>query len=159
LAIESAWIGNRDYSPQLSVPAALEFVKQFEGGIEGIRKKNHDSVVLRGEMLAKAWDTHLGAPPELCSAMAMVGLPDSLKVGSEKDAMDLRTRLRKEFGVEVPIYHRPPIAKTDFGLTDSPKSAFSAYARISHQIYNTVDDYQKFRDAINQLVLEASPPQ
>lgn len=159
LAMESAWIGNRDYSPQLSVPAAVEFFKQFEGGVEGVRKKNHDSVVRMGEMLAKAWDTHLGAPPELCSAMAMVGLPDSLKISSEKDAIDLRNRLRKDFGVEVPIYHRPQIAKTDFDVTDCPKSAFSAYARISHQVYNTVDDYRKFRDAINQLVLEASPPQ
>lgn len=61
--------------------------------------------------------------------------------------------------MEVPIYHRPQIAKTDFDVTDCPKAAFSAYARISHQIYNTVDDYRKFRDAINQLVLEASPPQ
>lgn len=159
LALESAWIGNRDYSAQLSVPAAVEFVKQFEGGIEGIGKKNHDSIVCMGEMLAKAWDTHLGAPPELCSSMVMVGLPDSLNVGSEKDAMDLRTRLRKEFGVEVPIYYRRPIAKTDCDLTDSPKSAFSAYARISHQIYNTMGDYLKFRDAISQLVLEASTPQ
>jgi hypothetical protein len=28
----------------------------------------------------------------------------------------------------------------------------SGYARISHQVYNKVDDYYKFRDAINKLV-------
>eukprot|EP01018_Ginkgo_biloba_P021423 Gb_00650 [translate_table: standard] len=159
LAIESAWVGNRDYSAQLSVPAALEFTKEFEGGIVSIRKKNHDYVVRMGEMLAKAWDTHLGAPPELCSSMAMVGLPDCLKIGSEKDAMDLRTLLRKKFGVEVPIYHRPKIAPIDNHSTEQPKTVFSAYARISHQLYNTLDDYLKFRDAVNQLVVEACRPE
>ncbi|KAH9327284.1 hypothetical protein KI387_007462 [Taxus chinensis] len=156
LAIESAWVGNRDYSAQLSVPAALEFIEQFEGGIEGIRRKNHDCVLRMAEMLAKAWDTHLGSPPELCSSMAMVGLPDCLKVRSEKDAMDLRTLLRKRFGVEVPIYYRWATVATDPNSTERPKPAFSAYARISHQIYNTTDDYLKFRNAVNQLVLEGS---
>ncbi|OMO82285.1 hypothetical protein COLO4_23132 [Corchorus olitorius] len=28
----------------------------------------------------------------------------------------------------------------------------TGYARISHQIYNTLEDYEKFRDAINRLV-------
>ncbi|XP_057831141.1 putative L-cysteine desulfhydrase 1 [Cryptomeria japonica] len=156
LAIESAWVGNRDYSAQLSVPAALEFIEQFEDGIEGIRRKNHDRVIRMAEMLAKAWNTHLGAPPALCSSMAMIGLPDALKVGSEKDALDLRTLLRKKFGVEVPIYYRPPTVVTHLDSTGRPKPAFSAYARISYQIYNTTDDYLKFRDAVNQLVLEAS---
>ncbi|KAL9427122.1 hypothetical protein AB3S75_033839 [Citrus x aurantiifolia] len=45
--IESAWIGTRDYSAQLVVPQALEFVNRFEGGIEGIKKRNHKAV---GEM-------------------------------------------------------------------------------------------------------------
>uniref|UniRef100_A0A0C9S8G0 TSA: Wollemia nobilis Ref_Wollemi_Transcript_11277_2292 transcribed RNA sequence n=1 Tax=Wollemia nobilis TaxID=56998 RepID=A0A0C9S8G0_9CONI len=157
LAIESAWVGNRDYSAQLSVPAALEFVEQFEGGIEGIRRRNHDCVVRMAEMLAQAWNTHLGAPPELCSSMAMVGLPECLKVRSDKDAMDLRTLLRKKFGVEVPIYYRPgTVEKSDFDSTVRSKKAFSAYARISHQMYNTNDEYLRFRDAVNQLALEAS---
>ena len=45
LAVESAWIGTRDYSAQLVVPAAVEFVNRFEGGIEGIKKRNLDKVV------------------------------------------------------------------------------------------------------------------
>ncbi|XP_061988093.1 probable L-cysteine desulfhydrase, chloroplastic [Rosa rugosa] len=53
LAIESAWIGTRDYSPQLVVPAVLDFVNRFEGGIEGIRKRNHETVVEMGQMLAE----------------------------------------------------------------------------------------------------------
>ncbi|KAJ6287624.1 hypothetical protein OIU76_001135, partial [Salix suchowensis] len=44
LAVESAWIGTRDYSAQLVVPSVLEVLNRFEGGIEGIKKRNHEKV-------------------------------------------------------------------------------------------------------------------
>lgn len=144
LAIESAWIGTRDYSAQLVVPSALQFVNRFEGGIGGIKKRNHDAVVEMGEMLAKAWGTNLGCPPPMCSSMIMVGLPSCLGISSDLDTLKLRTHLRGSFGVEVPIYYRPP--------KDGEIGSITGYARISHQVYNRVDDYYRFRDAINQLV-------
>lgn len=142
LAIESSWIGNRDYSAQLVVPTVMEFVNRFEGGIEGIKERNHDCVVEMGEMLVEAWGTHLGTPHHMSASMVMVGLPPSLGIMNECDAMNLRTHLRESFGVEVPIYFR------DGGEV----GCVSGYARISYQVYNKVDDYYKFRDAINQLV-------
>ncbi|KEH43127.1 probable L-cysteine desulfhydrase, chloroplastic isoform X2 [Medicago truncatula] len=142
LAIESSWIGNRDYSAQLVVPTVMEFVNRFEGGIEGIKERNHDCVVEMGEMLVEAWGTHLGTPHHMSASMVMVGLPPSLGIMNECDAMNLRTHLREFFGVEVPIYFR------DGGEV----GCVSGYARISYQVYNKVDDYYKFRDAINQLV-------
>lgn len=144
--IESAWIGTRDYSAQLVVPSVLEFVSRFEGGIEGIKKRNHDAVVGLGEMLAKAWGTHLGSPPEMCASMIMVGLPACLGIHSDSDTLKLRAHLRDTFGVEVPIYYRAPM--------DGEVAPVTGYARISHQIYNTIDDYYKFRDAVNLLVLD-----
>lgn len=144
LAVESAWIGTRDYSAQLVVPEAVEFVNRFEGGIEGIKKRNHEAVVEMGEMLAKAWGTHLGCPPHMCCSMVMVGMPASLGIESDSDALKLRTHLRDAFGVEVPIYYRPP--------QEGEVGVVTGYARISYQVYNKVDDYYKFRDAVNQLV-------
>ncbi|KAM6597692.1 hypothetical protein CsatA_008216 [Cannabis sativa] len=144
LAIESAWIGTRDYSPQLVVPSALEFINRFEDGIEGIKKRNHEEVVKMGKMLSNAWGTHLGCPPEMCASMIMIGLPACLGVSSEKDTIKLRTYLREEFCVEVPLYYRPP--------KDGEIGSLTGYARISHQVYNKVDDYIKLRDAINKLV-------
>ncbi|XP_062143803.1 probable L-cysteine desulfhydrase, chloroplastic [Alnus glutinosa] len=146
LAVESAWIGTRDYSSQLVVPKVLEFVKRFEGGIDGIKKRNHDNVVEMGQMLAKAWGTNLGCPPEMCASMIMVGLPASLGISSDLDTLKLRTHLRGNFGVEVPIYYRAP-KDEEVGVT-------TGYARISYQVYNKVEDYTKFRDAINQLVCD-----
>ncbi|XP_059648370.1 probable L-cysteine desulfhydrase, chloroplastic [Cornus florida] len=144
LAIESAWIGTRDYSSQLVVPEVMEFVNRFEGGIEGIRKRNHDKVVEMGEMLVKAWGTNLGSPPEMCSSMVMLGLPACLGILSDSDGLKLRTHLRDCFGVEVPIYYRAP--------KDGEVNPITGYARISHQVYNKVDDYYKLRDAVNKLV-------
>lgn len=146
LAIESAWIGTRDYSSQLVIPEVLEFINRFEGGIEGIRMRNHNAVVEMGQMLATAWGTALGCPPDMCPSMAMVGLPASLRILSDNDALNLRTRLRGHFGIEVPI-HCEEIK--DFQDGDA---RVTGYVRISHQVYNTVDDYLKLKDAILQLV-------
>ncbi|XP_034706518.1 probable L-cysteine desulfhydrase, chloroplastic [Vitis riparia] len=144
LAIESGWIGTRDYSAQLVVSDAIEFTNRFEGGIEGIKKRNHDGVVEMGKMLASAWGTNLGTPQEMCASLIMVGLPVSLGISSDSDAMKLRKHLRENFGVEVPIYYRHP--------KDGEVNPITGYARISYQVYNTIDDYYKFRDAVNQLV-------
>ncbi|KAK9136542.1 hypothetical protein Sjap_007136 [Stephania japonica] len=148
LAVESAWIGTRDYSSQLVVPSVLEFINRFEGGIEGIMKRNHKAVVEMGEMLAKAWGTHLGSPSSMCPSMAMVGLPPCLGISRETDCARLRIHLRDNFGIEVPIYFKEPIDEGNI----KREACITGYARISHQVYNTLDDYGRFRDAINQLV-------
>ncbi|KAK4406873.1 L-cysteine desulfhydrase [Sesamum angolense] len=150
LAIESAWIGTRDYSSQLVIPEVFEFTNRFEGGLEGIRKRNHDKVVEMGQMLAKAWGTNLGSPPEMCPSMAMIGLPSRLGILSDDDALNLRSHLRDHFGVEVPIYYQMP-RDGHIGATDGD-GCVTGYARISHQVYNTLDDYVRLRDAITQLV-------
>ncbi|OVA13520.1 Aminotransferase [Macleaya cordata] len=150
LAIESSWIGTRDYSSQLVVPSVIEFVNRFEGGIEGIRKRNHDAVVEMGEMLAKAWGTNLGSPPEMCSSMVMVGLPSCLGISSEVDTMKLRTHLRDNFRIEVPIHYLAP--KDGENKARDNVTCVTGYARISYQIYNKVDEYYRLRDAINLLV-------
>lgn len=144
LAIESSWIGTRDYSAQLVVPEVMDFVNRFDGGIDGIKKRNHEKAVEMAIMLAKAWGTHLGVPPEMCASMAMVGLPACLGISSHSDGLKLRAHLRDCFKVEVPIYYREPEKGEDNPIT--------GYARISHQVYNTVEDYCKFRDAVNKLV-------
>ncbi|GMN44119.1 hypothetical protein TIFTF001_013312 [Ficus carica] len=146
LPIESGWVGTRDYSPLLVVPSALDFINRFEGGIQGIKKRNHDNVVEIGKMLAEAWGTNLGCPPDMCASMIMVGLPAGLGIAREKDALKLKTHLRKNFGVEVPIYFKDPEDGEGEG------ESITGYARISHQVYNKIGDYHKYRDAVSQLV-------
>ncbi|CAN4124469.1 unnamed protein product [Withania somnifera] len=145
VSIESCWIGTRDYSAQLVIPEVMElFVNRFEGGIEGIRKRNCDMVVEMAEMLVEAWGTELGTPRGMCSSMAMVGMPACLGISTNSDALNLRTHLRVAFKVEVPIYYRAPL--------EGEVNPITGYARISHQVYNTIEHYYSFRDAIIKLV-------
>lgn len=145
LAMESAWTGTRDYSSQMVLPEVMEeFVSRFEGGIEGIMSRNHESVVAMAEMMVGAWGTELGAPPEMCSSMAMVGMPACLGIKSNWDALMLRKHLRECFKVEVPIYYRAQL--------EGEVDPITGYARISHQVYNVVEDYYRFRDAVIKLV-------
>ncbi|GAV76479.1 Aminotran_5 domain-containing protein [Cephalotus follicularis] len=151
LSIESSWIGTRDYSSQLVVPEVMEFVNRFEGGIEGIIKRNHEEVVKMGRMLVESWETNLGSPEGMCAGMIMVGLPSRLCVMSEEDSVRLRSHLREKYGVEVPIYYQGIKDGEEGGARD--KDGFiTGYARISHQVYNRLEDYCKLRDAINQII-------
>ncbi|KAF9620936.1 hypothetical protein IFM89_015333 [Coptis chinensis] len=146
LGVESSWVGTRDYSAQLVIPEVLDFVNRFEGGLEGVQRRNHDKVVEIGEMLSQAWGTKLGSPPEMCASMIMVGLPSSLEISTETDAFNLRTHLWVMFGIEVHIYWQA----IKCGVQTSDDCS-TAYARISHHVYNTNHDYYRFRDAIIQL--------
>ncbi|KAL0724542.1 hypothetical protein Bca4012_039141 [Brassica carinata] len=151
LAIESAWIGTRDYSSQLVVPSVMEFVNRFEGGIDGIMKRNHDEAVRMGLMLCNAWGTNLGSPPEMCVGMVMIGLPSKLCVESDDDATKLRSYLRVHRSVEVPVYFLG-LRDGEEGVKDKDSGIITAYVRISHQIYNETEDYERLRDAITELV-------
>ncbi|KAI9181219.1 hypothetical protein LWI28_012622 [Acer negundo] len=153
LPIESAWIGTRDYSAQLVVPSVLDFVNRFEGGIDGIMERNHEQVLKMGRKLSESWGTNLGSPPEMCAGMVMVGLPSRLKLLSEEDALKLRGHLRVYFGVEVPIHYQALKEDGEGGARDKD-GIITGYARISHQVYNTLEDYEKFRNAILCLVEE-----
>ncbi|CAA0816565.1 Probable L-cysteine desulfhydrase- chloroplastic [Striga hermonthica] len=144
LAMESAWIGTRDYSAQLVLPEVMEFVDRFDGGLQGIMKRNHEKVVEMAEMLAASWGTELGAPPEMCASLAMVGLPSCLGIRGDSDALSLRRHMRECFKVEVPIYYRAAV--------EGEVNPVTGYVRISHQVYNVAEDYYRLRDAVRELV-------
>ncbi|KAK4282620.1 hypothetical protein QN277_013976 [Acacia crassicarpa] len=150
LPIESAWVGARDYSPQLVVPSILNFVNRFEGGIEGIMKRNHEEVIKMGTMLAESWGTNLGSPPEMCASMIMVGLPSRLRVTSDEDALRLRSYLRAYHGIEVPIYYQA--LRNGESKPRDKDGYITGYVRISHQVYNSAEDYHRLKSAINQLL-------
>ncbi|QCE07163.1 Pyridoxal phosphate-dependent transferase [Vigna unguiculata] len=113
-------------------------------------QRNHDEVVKMGTMLAESWGTILGSPPEMCASMIMVGLPSKLCVMSDDDALRLRSYLRVYHAIEVPVYYQ--VLRNDDRDPRDKNGYITGYVRISHQVYNTVDDYQKLKTAINQLL-------
>ncbi|KAG6551095.1 hypothetical protein Mapa_007330 [Marchantia paleacea] len=147
LVEECNWVGTRDYSALLAVPACFQFMNSVPGGLKAIRAYNHDRVVAMGKMLAEAWGTHCGVPADMMGSMVTVGLPPALQISSPHEVHDLRTCLRQEFSIE--IHGFAPPKKQD-------AKAITAYLRISHQLYNTLDEYLSLRDAINTLVTKAT---
>ncbi|KAH1262740.1 L-cysteine desulfhydrase [Glycine soja] len=76
--------------------------------------------------------------------------PSRLCVMSDDDALRLRSYLRFYHAVEVPVYYQ---ALRNGDRYPRDKDRFiTSYVRISHQVYNTVDDYERLKTAINQLV-------
>jgi hypothetical protein len=65
----------------------------------------------------------------------------------------MRTRLREDYHVEVPLYYA---GNNTLHLSNNAHSEshadIVAYARISHQVYNKPEDYLLFRDAINSIL-------
>ncbi|CAM6129937.1 unnamed protein product [Calypogeia fissa] len=150
-AVECEWMGTRDFSAMLAVPAAFDFFKKIPGGYEAVRAYNHKKIIAAGKMLAEAWGTGCGVAPDLCGSMVMVGLPPALGIQTMDDAHALRTRLRNEFSIEVHTFTPP---RELAGA--SPVKGVTAHVRISHQIYNTWPEYLRLRDVINALVEEKS---
>ncbi|MEQ8344347.1 MAG: aminotransferase class V-fold PLP-dependent enzyme [Sneathiellaceae bacterium] len=132
---EFDWVGTRDAAAQFALGTALDFRERF--GDLAIRSHNHDLVTAGGDLLAQAWGTECGASHALCGAMQTVRLPDGFD--PDPDAvLALRQALLDRFAVQVPIR----------------LLAGALRARISAQIYNGIDDYERLAEAVLQLAAE-----
>ena len=130
-----AWTGTRDPSNWLALPAAFDFMDQF--GEEAVRTHNHK--LLRGAIavLADMWRFQLTTPDVMTAAMALVPMPDGLPYPATDKGRNL---------LEVDL-------KTDHNIVVNPAFAHDGriWLRITAQIYNDIEDYQKLGDAVLAL--------
>ncbi len=131
---EFDWIGTRDASAQFVMPDTLA-LRDWLGDAEA-QTYNHRLAVRGADLIAAAWQTTLGAPASLTGSMATVALPFDRPsdVGAE-DAEGLRFQLLDDFGVQVPVR----------------EMAGRSWVRISAQVYNTLDDYERLANAVLAL--------
>jgi isopenicillin-N epimerase len=123
---EFDWTGTRDVSAWLAVSTALEFVDEL--GAERVREYNHALIAKAADMLAKAWREPLDAPADLHGAMMAIRLPARLQQGATREsARRLQSEILARHGIVVAI----------MALDDA------LWARISAQIYNTPEQYEK----------------
>lgn len=123
------WPGAKDFGPWLSIGEALRFHDQY--GSARIRKYTHDLAQKAAEMLSHRWNTTLGAPPTMFSAMASVALPIE-EAATGISALRIAQQLRDDFGIEVTV--------TPF--------AGRLWVRISAYLYNEIADYERLADAV-----------
>lgn len=128
-AAEFDWVGTRDASAQLALPAALAFLGHL--GAERVRRHNHEMAVESGRRLAEAWGTEVGAPPGLTGSMITVRVPDGLGT-TQAEALELRRRLLDECRIQVPVN----------------ALAGGLWVRVSAQVYNHAAEIDALAEAI-----------
>jgi isopenicillin-N epimerase len=128
---EFDWTGTRDYTPWLSVPAAIQFFGRL--GPDRGRAYCHGLAAAAGQMLAARWDGELAAPLSMLGAMATVRLPD-FGAADRTTAVTLHDWLLDAHRIEVPVL---PLGG-------------SLWVRLSAQVYNVIEDYERLGEAIVQ---------
>ncbi len=136
LAASFDWIGTRDLSSWLAVPAGIAFLEGI--GAERLRARNHALALAMAETLAAAWGTEVGAPRAMLSAMAPVRVPGAQEASWEAGRA-LRRRLWEEHRVEVPVM---PVGD-------------ALWVRISAQAFNVPQDYRRLASALPALAAGA----
>ena len=125
---EFDWTGTRDFSAWLAVVDALRFFDRL--GAARVRAYNHDLVVTAASRIAEAWQTPLDAPAAMHGSMIALRLPPRLQAYGPP-TRDTAGRLQSALLAE----HRVAVAVMALGD--------ALWARISGQIYNTPEDYEK----------------
>ncbi|HEV3185785.1 MAG TPA: aminotransferase class V-fold PLP-dependent enzyme [Xanthobacteraceae bacterium] len=118
------WIGTRDPTAWLSVPAAIDFHERLGGA--RLRERNAALAREQATALARIWNTERGAPDPLTGSMAAVRLPLSDAATPER-AQKLRRKLFDDHRIEVLV----------------AAFAGSLWARISAHAYNRPADYAR----------------
>ena len=131
---EFDWVGTRDPTPWLCVPAAIQLHQRMGG--PGLRERNSILARKAAVLLARAWKTAQGSASDLIGSMATVQLPIR-EVSNSHHAHSLRTLLLTKHLIDVAII------------------AFNGilWARISAHAYNSLEDYERLADAVPKAIL------
>jgi isopenicillin-N epimerase len=130
-----AWLGTDDYTPYLTVPAAIEFMEGL--GWDRLRTHNRALARLGGDLVRQA----IGSKPEwseaddLFEAMTLVALP-GMAVRTLNEGKEVSRRLAESFGTEAAVF-----PWRDRG-----------FLRLSAQAYNAPAEYEWLARALPQVL-------
>jgi isopenicillin-N epimerase len=132
---EFEWQGTIDFTPWLTVPAALSFM-ETTFGIERLLQHNHQLATWAHAHLCSTWDVEPLTPLDgsLLGAMAAMALPRKIQEHFE-NPMVLQHTLYDNHRIETPVH-----AWGDDWLI-----------RVSAQAYNRTDQYQRLGEVILEL--------
>jgi isopenicillin-N epimerase len=141
---EFDWMGTSDPSAALAVPEAIRFMGSLlPGGWEEIRARNHALAIEGRRLLADALQVELPCPAEMIGSMAALALPASSHFPIPENVHAFRSNplhdvLFRDHRIEVPLL-LDPAGKTHL-------------VRVSAQLYNTRDDYERLAEALLALL-------
>ena len=133
-AAEFEWLGTRDPSAWLAVPSALRYVARL--GWERVRGHNWHMATWASHMLSGRWGVErLIVQESMHGSMATIPLPGKLASLTEEQARSLQSHLYRKYRIEAPV-----VLWQD-----------RWHVRISCQVYNTPDDYERLARAVEYL--------
>ena len=126
-AAEFDWTGTRDFSAWLAVPDGLDFFRSL--GPERVRAYCHALATRKAEEISDAWHTHCDGPAQLHGSMIAIRLPDRFRRRDPRQLMSEWLTRHRVFVAAMAV---------DGAL----------WARVSAQVYNVPEDYERFQRAI-----------
>ncbi|MER7006338.1 aminotransferase class V-fold PLP-dependent enzyme [Dactylosporangium sp. NPDC000555] len=125
------WLGSYDYTSWLAAPTGLFVLRSL--GIEAVRRHNSALAEYGQRVIAEALDAEVPAATGL--PMTLIPLPAGVAV-DQAGATALRRRISDELAAEV-------------GLA---AWRGRAYLRLSGQVYNRPEDYQRLAEGLPKLL-------
>ncbi|MBD1909170.1 MULTISPECIES: aminotransferase class V-fold PLP-dependent enzyme [unclassified Leptolyngbya] len=139
--LEFDWLGTHDPTAYLCVPEAIKFMGSLlPGGWAELMQKNHSLALKVREMLCRFLEIPVPTPDTLIGSMASIPLPSKLAdtYAFNEKTISLQEILFREFHIEVPIMDWPEPSQK--------------LLRISAQIYNSFEHYERLADALKVLI-------
>lgn len=138
---EFDWQGSNDPCGFLAIPTAIETLAGLaEGGLAGLRQRNHELTLQATAMLCDVLDYPVPAPAPMLSAMVAVGIDHRFVDDEARNKLDYG--LRDTFGIEVPVM------RCRLDLDGPPRWL----VRVSCQAYNEEQDIEALRLALTELL-------
>lgn len=139
--LEFDWVGTLDPTAIAALPVALRFMAGLvPGGWPEVMRRNRALALSARGLLARSLDVNAPAPDSMIGSLAALPLPDGSGAPPSPPLYQdpLQEALMTRAGIEVPIVPWP-----------APPHRL---VRISAQLYNSLDDYQRLADALRTLL-------
>ena len=137
---EFDWTGTQDISGWCSIPAVIEGMADLiDGGWNSIMQHNHDLAIQGRNVLCERLGIEPPCPDEMVACISTIQLPGNIPVKEKMHEPDpLHHILSEKYNIQVPVWSWP-----------SPEGR---YLRISAQLYNSIEQYERLADAlVNEL--------
>jgi isopenicillin-N epimerase len=142
------WQGTVDPTPWLCVGESIRYVSGLvPGGVAGLMRRNREMALAARRLLCERLDLRPVCAESMLGSMAAFMLPDVPAATTAADPAApvplprLGRELSDRFSVELPVFYWPAQPQT--------------ILRISAQVYNSLDQYERLAGALAELLTGA----
>jgi isopenicillin-N epimerase len=144
------WTGTDDPTAYLALPAAIRYTGGLHrDGWRGLMGANATLARRARDVLCTTLGIDPPAPDSMLAAMAAIPLPG---IASRQAAERLAADLYDEERIEVAVNTWPVP-----GAREPEEPARHALLRVSAQVYNRIEDYERLADALRRRLADRSP--